>query len=222
MQRWGLLGGTFDPIHLAHLRCAEEIREKYGLDRIVFIPSASPPLKQGPGITSYEHREGMVRLAIEGNPAFAFSDVENRRKGPSYTVDTIGYFLECFGKELEIYFIMGQDAFEDIRQWKNWRRLLTLCHFVIMTRPGWQKGSLRRALPLEDAKRFPYDAKARGYRGPSGKLISFTVVTPLDVESRDIRKCVESARSIRYLVPDAVREYIERQGLYKQVTGVPI
>ena len=97
-MRWGLMGGTFDPIHLAHLRCAQEILEKYGLDRIIFIPSATPPLKQGPGITSYEHRERMVRFAVEGNPAFAFSDVENRREGRSYTVDTIGYFRETFGK----------------------------------------------------------------------------------------------------------------------------
>ena len=216
MQRWGLLGGTFDPIHLAHLRCAEEILEKYGLDKIIFIPSATPPLKQGSGITSYDHRERMVRFAVEGNPAFAFSDVENRREGRSYTVDTIGYFRENFGKELEIYFIMGQDAFEDIQRWKSWRRLLTLCHFIIMTRPGWQKGSLRKALPPDDAKRFTYDGKAHGYRGLSGKFISFTGVTQLDIESRDIRNRVESGRSIRYLVPDAVREYIERHNLYKR------
>jgi nicotinate-nucleotide adenylyltransferase len=215
-MRWGILGGTFDPIHLAHLRCAQEILEKYGLDRIVFIPSAAPPLKLGPGIISYEHRERMVRFAIEGNPDFAFSDVENRREGRSYTVDTIGYFRETFGKELEIYFIMGQDAFEDIQRWKSWRRLLTLCHFIIMTRPGWRKGSLRKALPSDDAKRFTYDRKARGYRGSSGKLISFTGVTLLDIESTDIRERVKSGRSIRYLVPDAVREYIERHNLYKR------
>jgi nicotinate-nucleotide adenylyltransferase len=214
-MKWGLLGGTFDPIHLAHLRCAQEILEKYGLDRIIFIPSATPPLKQGPGITSYEHRERMVRFAVEGNPAFAFSDVENRREGRSYTVDTIGYFRETFGKGLEIFFIMGQDAFDDIQRWKSWRRLLTLCHFIIMTRPGWRKGSLRKGLPPDDAKRFTYDRKARGYRGPSGKFISFTGVTQLDIESTDIRDRVKSGRSVRYLVPDAVREYMERQGLYK-------
>ena len=216
MQRWGLLGGTFDPIHLAHLRCAEEIREKCALDKIVFIPAATPPLKRGSSITAYEHRERMVRLAIEGNPAFAFSDVENRREGHSYTVDTISYFRKTFGKELEIYFIMGQDAFEDIRLWKSWKRLLTLCHFIVMTRPGWHKGSLRRALSPVDARRFPYDAKLRGYRGPSGKIISFTTVTPLDVESRDIRERVASGRSVRYLVPDAVNEYIKRHNLYKR------
>jgi len=135
-MRWGLMGGTFDPIHLAHLRGAQEILEHCGLDRVVFIPSASPPLKHGPGITPYEHRERMVRLAVEGNPAFAYSDVENRREGRSYTVDTIGYFRETFGEELEIFFILGQDAFLDIRRWKDWRRLLTLCHFVVMSRPG--------------------------------------------------------------------------------------
>ena len=215
MQRWGLMGGTFDPIHLAHLRCAQEILESYGLDRIVFIPSATPPLKQGPGITPYEHRERMVRFAIEGNPAFAFSDVENRREGRSFTVDTIGYFRETFGKDLEIHFIMGQDAFDDIQRWKNWRRLLTLCHFIVMTRPGWRRGNLRRALPPDYAARFAYDRKAGAYRGPSGNRISFTSVTPLDIGATDIRRRVKSGLSIRYLVPDGVREYIERHGLYK-------
>ena len=218
-MRWGLLGGTFDPIHLAHLRCAEEIREKHALDKVVFIPAATPPLKRGPGITPYGHRERMVRLAIGGNPAFAFSDIENRREGRSYTVETISHFRKTFGKDLDIYFIMGQDAFEDIRLWKSWRRLLTLCHFIIMTRPGWRKGSLRRALPPGDAKRFPYDASVRGYRGPSGHILSFTTVTPLDVESRDVRQRVAAGRSIRYLVPEEVRGYIERHGLYKKVTG---
>jgi nicotinate-nucleotide adenylyltransferase len=214
-MRWGLMGGTFDPIHLAHLQCAQEILESFRLDRIVFIPSSAPPLKHGPGITAYEHRERMVRLAIEGNPVFAFSDVENRREGRSYTVDTIGYFHETFGKEMEIYFIMGQDAFDDIRRWKNWRRLLTLCHFIVMTRPGWRRGALRKALPSDYMDRFAYDRRAGGYRGPSGKFIFFTAVTQLDIESTDIRERVKSAQSIRYLVPDAVREYIERQGLYK-------
>jgi nicotinate-nucleotide adenylyltransferase len=215
MQRWGLMGGTFDPIHLAHLRCAQEILESYLLDRVVFIPSATPPLKDGPSITPCEHRERMVRVAIEGNPGFAFSDVENRREGFSYTVDTIGYFRETFGKELEIYFIMGQDAFDDIQRWKSWRRLLTLCHFIVMTRPGWRRGALHNALPSDYAGRFAYDRRVRGYRGPSGNYIFFTAVTQLDIESTDIRKRVRSGRSIRYLVPDTVREYIERHGLYK-------
>jgi nicotinate-nucleotide adenylyltransferase len=216
MQRWGLMGGTFDPIHLAHLRCGQEILEGFCLDRIVFIPSANPPLKHGPGITPYEHRERMVRFAIEGNPAFAFSDVENRREERSFTVDTIGYFQATFGKELEIYFIMGQDAFDDIQRWKSWKRLLTLCSFIVMKRPGWRGGALRKALPSDYAGRFAYDRRARAYRGPSGKFIYFTGVTQLDIESTEIRDRVKSGRSIRYLVPDAVGEYIERHNLYKR------
>ncbi len=214
-MKWGLLGGTFDPIHLAHLRCAQEILESFDLDRIVFIPSANPPLKDGSRIAPYKNRERMVRLAVEGNPAFLFSDVEGRRESRSYSVDTIDYFRETFGKEREIYFIMGQDAFDDIQRWKNWRRLLTLCHFIIMTRPGWRRAPLRKALPAEVAARFAYDRKARGYRSPSGTFIFFTAVTPLDIESTDIRDRVKSGRSIRYLVPEAVREYIERQALYE-------
>lgn len=215
-MRWGLMGGTFDPIHLAHLRCAQDILEDYGLERVVFIPSATPPLKHGPGVTPYEHRERMVRLALEGNPAFAFSDVENRREGRSYTVDTIGYFRRTFGHELEIFFILGQDAFLDIQRWKDWRRLLTLCHFIVMSRPGWGRGALRKALPAAEASQFAYDRKAHGYRGPSGSLIAFARVTALAIGATDIRERVKSGRSIRYLVPDEVREYIERHDLYKR------
>ena len=212
----GFDGWHLRPDHLAHLQCAQEILESFRLDRVVFIPSATPPLKHSPGIAPYEHRERMVRFAIEGNPLFALSDVENRREGRSYTVDTIGYFYDTFGKEMDIYFIMGQDAFDDIRRWKSWRRLLTLCHFIVMTRPGWRRGALRKALPSDYMERFAYDRRARGYRGPSGKFIFFTAVTQLDIESTDIRERVKSGRSIHYLVPDAVREYIERYNLYKR------
>ena len=136
-MKWGLFGGTFDPIHIGHLRCAEEMLEIFDLNRIIFVPASRPPHKLNAAITPFYHREQMIRLAIEGNPAFSFSDVENRREGTSYSVETVEYLLDKYRLEnLELYFILGQDAFHAIRTWKDWERLLLLCHFAVMTRPG--------------------------------------------------------------------------------------
>ncbi len=115
-MKWGLFGGTFDPIHIGHLRCAEEMMELFDLNRIIFVPASRPPHKINAAITPFYHREQMIRLAIEGNPAFSFSDVENRRAGTSYSVETVEYLLDKYRLEnLELYFILGQDAFHAIR-----------------------------------------------------------------------------------------------------------
>jgi len=150
-MKWGLLGGTFDPIHMGHLRCAEEILEMFDLNRIIFVPASRPPHKLGAEITPFFHREQMVRLAIEDNPSFSFSDVENQREGTSYSVETIEYFLNRYLKDLELYFILGQDAFHAIQTWRDWNRLLLLCHMVVMTRPGYENKGLATILPEDFA-----------------------------------------------------------------------
>ena len=137
-MKWGLFGGTFDPIHIGHLRCATEMLEIFALNRIIFVPASRPPHKLDGTITPFYHREQMIRLAIEENPAFSFSDVENRRDGVSYSVETVEYILDKYRLEnLELYFILGQDAFHAIRTWKDWERLILLCNFAVMTRPGY-------------------------------------------------------------------------------------
>jgi nicotinate-nucleotide adenylyltransferase len=216
-MRWGLFGGTFDPVHLGHLRCAEEILEIFNLNRIFFTPAAKPPHKLEAEITPFYHREQMVRLAIEGNPAFSFSDVENQRGGASYSVETVENLLSKYPENLELYFILGQDAFHAVTTWKNWERLLLLCHFAVMTRPGYENKGLSAILPESFAARFTPEPSQGAYRGPTGFSIFFRTVTFLDIASNDIRHRVREGKSITYLVPDVVRHYIARNGLFRSL-----
>ena len=212
-MKWGLLGGTFDPIHVGHLRCAEEIREIFGLDKILFVPAASPPLKRKE-IAPFADRLKMIRLAIRGNPAFEISSLEGRRKGPSYTIDTVRRFLDLHGKDVELFFILGQDAFQDIRLWKDWEDLLSLCHFVVMTRPGCGKEDLGDILTPHLADRCRYVRNRKGFRGPTGTFIFFRPVTCLDISSTEIRRRLAEGKSVRYLVPQRVLDYIHKKSLY--------
>jgi len=214
-MKWGLFGGTFDPIHIGHLRCAEEMMEIFDLNRIIFVPASRPPHKLNGAITPFYHREQMIRLAIEGNPAFSFSDAEDRRSGISYSVETVEYILDKYRLEnLDLYLILGQDAFHAIRTWKDWERLILLCHFAVMTRPGYVNQGLDAILTAEFASQFVYDEGAQGFRGPTGRVISFREVTFLDIASSNIRKRAKEGKTINYLVPEEVRRYIVKNSLY--------
>jgi nicotinate-nucleotide adenylyltransferase len=215
-MKWGLFGGTFDPIHIGHLRCASEMLEMFNLNRIIFVPAARPPHKLNAEITPFYHREQMIRLAIEGNPDFSFSDVENRREKTSYSVETVEYILDKYRLEkLELYFILGQDAFLAIRTWKDWERLLMLCNFAVMTRPGYENPGLAEILGAEFAARFRYDEKERGFVGPTNHLICFREVTFLDIASSNIRQRAREKKDVRYLVPDPVRHYMVKNAIYR-------
>ena len=214
-MKWGLFGGTFDPVHIGHLRCAAEILEIFNLNRIIFVPAARPPHKLNAAITSFYHREQMIRLAIEANPAFSFSDVENQRGGISYSVETVEYILEKYRLDnLELYFILGQDAFHAIRTWKDWERLLLLCHFAVMTRPGYVNQGLKEILGEGFASRFFYEKAVDGFRGPTGHVIYFREVTFLDIASGIVRNRVKEGKDIRYLVTEETRHYISKNALY--------
>jgi nicotinate-nucleotide adenylyltransferase len=214
-MKWGLFGGTFDPIHIGHLRCAEEILEMFDLNRIIFVPASKPPHKIHGDITSFHHREQMITLAIEGNPVFSFSDVEKRRENTSYSVETVEYILKKYMENLELYFILGQDAFHAIQTWREWEKLLLLCNFVVMTRPGYENKGLEGILPAAFASKFNYDDNLDGFRGPTGYVIFFREVTFLDISSSDIRQRVKQGKSIKFLVPETIRHYIAKNSLYK-------
>ena len=209
-RRIGLFGGTFNPIHLGHLRGAEEIREAFGLQEVIFIPAALPPHKVTEGIIQAHHRLEMVKRAIRKNSRFFASDVELKRPGKSYSIDTIRYFREKF--EDCLYFILGRDAFVEIETWKDFRNLFTLCNFIVMVRPGLMQAS---PLPGALASAFRYDQGASGWVHGSGNMVFIKEINFLDISSTKVRELVEKGRSIKYLVPPEVEAYIEKHGLYR-------
>lgn len=213
-MKWGLFGGTFDPIHIGHLRCAEEVRELFSLDRVFFIPAARQPLKTGQDITPYGHRGRMVRLAIDDNPAFAISDIEQERGGASYSIDTVTFFLNDAPSTCELFFILGQDSFLRFQEWKEWEELLRRCHFIVMTRPGYEMVDLPSVLTERTAAGYVYDHRSNGFTGPSGRSIYFRRLTFLEISSTEIRADLMQGRTVRYLIPDAVYRYIRTNGLY--------
>ncbi|MEA3471660.1 MAG: nicotinate-nucleotide adenylyltransferase [Thermodesulfobacteriota bacterium] len=215
-MKWGLLGGTFDPIHLGHLRCSEEILELFDLDKIILIPASQQPLKAEKEVAPFVHRKEMVRLAIEGHESLSLSEMESRREGKSYSVDTVSHFLSNYPETRELYFIVGQDAFQEIQLWTDWKRLLSLCNFVVMTRPGYEIKGLADVFPPDFAALFRYNTALDGHEGPTGYCIFFRRLTFLDISSTDIREGVHRGASIRYLVPDAVGNYIKKNSLYRQ------
>ncbi len=187
----------------------------FELDRVIFIPASHPPHKSGADITSFDQRIQMVRLAIQDNAFFDVSDLENRRPGKSYSIDTVASFRRRISGKGELFFLVGQDAFLDIQTWKNWERLLSMCHFVVMTRPGYGNREPAEILPAPLAGVYRYDAQEEAFRGSTGHAVFFRGVTFLDISSSDIRQRAAQGRSFRYLVPDKVSAYIHQSGLYR-------
>jgi len=210
-RRVGIFGGTFNPIHLAHLRSAEEVREVQGLDRILFVPSATPPHKRKYGLVSAEHRLAMVRLAIAGNPGFKASTIEMDRPGRSYSVDTLRA-LRARMPGVAFVFIMGIDAFREIDTWREYERLFAFADLVVTSRPPLAEPSLRRALPVAVRPQFCYRKNYLEHR--TGNRIIFQRISDLDISASAIRHRISRGLSIRYLVPPAVERYIARHGLY--------
>lgn len=218
-RRIALLGGTFNPIHFGHLRTAVEVREGFGLERVILVPAASPPHKPAAGIAPAADRLAMARLAVRGTPGLSVSDAEIRRGGPSYTIDTVRRFVSAF-PDAELFLIVGLDAFLEIDTWKSFRELLALVPVIVIPRPGASRGGgdrqalgsfLRRRVSRQ-AREIP---KEKVFRAPAIRGIHLFPVTPLDISSRRIRELLAAGRSIRFLAPDAVGRYIERRGLYR-------
>jgi nicotinate-nucleotide adenylyltransferase len=212
-MRIGIFGGTFNPIHLAHLRSAEEVREALHLDRVLFVPSATPPHKQRAGLAAAAHRLAMVKLAIAGHPAFRVSTIEIDRGGPSYSIDTVRA-LRLRMPRARFTLILGLDAFRDIGTWKQYADLFTLCDFVVTSRPPCTAEPLRRALPVAVRADFCYQSKTRTLEHRTGTRITFVRLTDLAISASEIRARVLRGASIRFLVPYPVERYIARHHLY--------
>ena len=209
----GLMGGTFNPIHMAHLRIAEEARELCGLDRVVFIPVADPPHKPLAGDVPFTQRCEMVRLAIAGNPAFELSDLEGRRTGKSYSIDTINIFRqEHSGARL--YFIIGSDSFFELGLWYRYADILRSCNLIVVERPGRQVCDPHAALPVAVQGEFAYCSDSRRLKHVTGTVVQFFAGCLLDISSSEIRRLAVAGQSITYLVPPLVETYIKKQRIY--------
>jgi nicotinate-nucleotide adenylyltransferase len=213
-KKIGLFGGTFNPIHLGHLRGAEEIREVFGLREIIFIPAAIPPHKATEEVIEARHRFEMVRLATAGNPYFSITDIELLRPEKSYSIDTIRYFRERHPDDF--FFILGRDAFVEIETWKEFQHLFSLCNFIVMTRPGFQKTSSASLLPEVLVPVFRYDQELKAWIHTSGHTLHFKDITVLDISSTKVRESIERGDSVRYLVPAEVEAYIQKNRLYRR------
>jgi len=228
----GVMGGTFDPIHLGHLRAAEEIYWAFALDRITFVPAARPPHKEEELEASALHRYEMVSLATVCTPYFSVSPIELSRPGRSYSVETLREFRKLYGEENTIYFIMGVDAFLDVATWKEAQELLSLAQVIVTARPGWRLNEVERSMTSEHRQllgnpRLKYvkisditRETAKVHHEPRSVLL--VEVVSLDISSSEIRQLVKEGRSIRYLVTDTVAAYIDKNRLYHPGRKGPI
>jgi nicotinate-nucleotide adenylyltransferase len=188
-MRIGILGGTFNPIHIGHLILAEEARFKLKLDKLIFVPAFIPPHKDASEIISAKDRLAMVKIAIEDNPAFGVSTYEIDAKKKSYSIDTLKEFRSIYGDDAQLCFITGSDSLKDLFSWKDVNDIFKISKFIVANRPGY---------PIKDVP----------------KEVDTVVITPIEVSSEDIRKRLKEHRSIRYLVPEKVRKYIIERKLY--------
>lgn len=213
-MRIAVLGGTFNPVHYGHLRIAEEVREALGLDKALFIPTSLTPLKEEEPI-SPEARLEMLKLAIRDNPHFEASDIEIKRGGRSYTVDTVRE-LKRGDKGLKISLVVGNDSFNTIASWCEYEELFKSANFVVVQRPGYPVKKPGEALPVELARKFWYDSNADSFMNSYGNSLTYLSTTLLDISSSEIRRRVKEGGSIRYLLPEGVIDYITKKGYYRQ------
>jgi len=209
-RRIGVLGGTFDPVHIGHLRGALEVTEALKLDELRMVPSARPPHRDKPQVSA-EHRLAMVRAAVHGLTPLTVDDRELRRDKPSYTLDTLESMRAELAKDDQLILLLGWDAFCGLPSWHRWEELLQHCHIVVLQRPD-ADAEPPDALRNLVAARSVSDPQA--LKGPGGQ-ITFVWQAPLAVSATQIRQLLASGKSVRFLVPDAVLAYIEAHGLYR-------
>jgi nicotinate-nucleotide adenylyltransferase len=208
--RTAVFGGSFNPIHLGHLLMADEMLERLGLDRVVFVPAAAPPHKPASLLAPAEHRYEMVRLAVDGHAGFEVSDIELRRRGPSFTVDTLEALA---GAADDLFLLVGSETFLDLLSWRQPRRIVELARLVVVPRTG-------SAFDVESAaaQKVLREIGAERFVGPDDPISRGTVVvvraSSLPISSSDLRARARQGRALDYRVPDAVAAYIRRHRLY--------
>ncbi len=189
MKRIGILGGTFNPIHIGHLTIAQMVHEQLKLDKVIFVPSNLPPHKSSKHVASSKDRYHMIRLAIRGNVHFGISDFEIKRAGKSYSIETVSYFQDCYPKGTKFFFIIGSDLLPTLRTWRNVHEILKIVTFVSVNRPGFKGGKSR--------------IRVRSITVPG-----------LQTSSSYVRQRITAGKTVKYLVPDNVSKYIAQKKLY--------
>ena len=220
--RIGLFGGTFNPIHMGHLQAAKDVQRFFALDKIYLIPSALPPHKAPNGVVDAEDRLEMIRLAIPSHPDIQVSDVELKRSGPSYTIDTVVHFKSSLPTENELFLIAGLDAFLEIDTWKSYTELIRLIPLIVMARPGignnacileWK--TIEEYLHSTISPDYIFSETRECYLHPEKQPIFRFNGNPRDVSSTEIRTLIKKGASIKDLVPESVEEFIKAKGLYQ-------
>lgn len=220
-----LFGGSFDPIHCGHITAATRLIERCGMDRVVIIPAALPPHKRGRQIASFSDRKNMIERAIDGHPHLVLCDIEGRRIGPSYTIDTIESLLSHFRPEDVLHLVMGSDAFVELDTWKDWERILTRIRLLVIQRPRTATSS-----DTQEAERTTrFLRQVLQYSGPESEgpsaiqvwrhryrlPIRIVEIDAMPLSSSEIRRRIRSGASVEGLVPDTVERYIVERGLYR-------
>ncbi|MBI5853992.1 MAG: nicotinate (nicotinamide) nucleotide adenylyltransferase [Nitrospirae bacterium] len=222
----GLFGGTFNPIHRCHLTIARQVRDRLALDSILFIPTGTPPHKQLKSLAPAHHRLAMVREAIAEEPTFSATDLEVHRASPSYSIDTVRALQQKYGQGVELFFLIGLDAFLDIPTWKQAPDLLRTCHFVVIGRPGSQFIRLAtltllphisdeslRALDAGTVDRVDVPIEATAH-------LILLALAPCPVSASDVRSRLRRGLNLGDVLPVQVESYIMRFGLYKEAADL--
>jgi nicotinate-nucleotide adenylyltransferase len=207
----GIFGGTFDPVHIGHLRVAEEVREFFSLEKVYFVPGYIPPHKRDQKITNADERLRMLKMAIRGNNFLRLSEIEIQRGGVSYSIDTVRFFEKKFR---DLFFLIGIDAFSEINTWYNYKEIFYHTNFIIMIRPSHRNTPGVGILP-PDVKNDVRVIDKLTFEHISKKRLYFHHITQLDISSTKIRESLKNNRSIKYLVPSSVERFINKRGLYR-------
>ncbi|MGM0614794.1 MAG: nicotinate-nucleotide adenylyltransferase [Pseudomonadota bacterium] len=209
--RVGMFGGTFDPVHLGHLRSAVEISECLQLDRLHMIPAPQPPLRGQPQVSAQD-RLALLEAGVKDTPGLIADGRELRRQGPSYSTLTLAELREEYGDTARLVMVLGQDAFLRLADWHQPEQLFALAHVVVIARPGYQpnrSAALKELIGLREV-----DSVASMMEKPKGRLLALALPTQMGISATEIRQRLVDHRSVRYLLPEAVEEQIHARQLY--------
>lgn len=214
VKKIGVLGGTFDPVHLGHLALARFVRRTLGLDEFLFIPAPRPPHKRGGGLTPFADRLAMLRLALASESGFTVSELEAARSGPSYSIDTLQDLHRLYGERVRFYFIIGLDSFLELQTWKDYRYLPRLADLVVINRPEYPVQNVEATIRLlGEYRRDPASGCWRTLSHP--ECIYLLEMEPVAISSTLVRQATAAGQPLGGLVTEPVAEYIREHGLYR-------